>query len=176
MAWTHPSSRSVRQGISWPSVKPDEQRKRNKKVAIKPLLPVLTVLHLNICSPTHRSPSLLCFVRHDEHLHGSITLKPFGIRRFYTDGWGAYERHIDPEQYVVGTQPTQTIESKPINLRTRIKRLVRRTIGFSRTTTIHDLVIGLLINRYEFGRLISCRFNSSETPSSRNRRRLCQSD
>jgi insertion element IS1 protein InsB len=46
---------------------------------------------------------------------------------------------------------TQKIESKHINLRTRIKRLVRRTICFSKTTTMHDLVIGLFINRYEFG-------------------------
>jgi insertion element IS1 protein InsB len=78
-------------------------------------------------------------------------LEPFGIRRFYTDGWGAYERHIDPEQHEVGKQYTQKIESKHINLRTRIKRLVRRTICFSKTTTMHDLVIGLFINRYEFG-------------------------
>jgi hypothetical protein len=34
-------------------------RKCNKKVALKPLLPVLTVLHLDFCSPTHHSPSLL---------------------------------------------------------------------------------------------------------------------
>jgi insertion element IS1 protein InsB len=34
---------------------------------------------------------------------------------------------------------------------TRIKRLVRRTISFSKMTTMHDLVIGLFINRYEFG-------------------------
>jgi hypothetical protein len=33
--------------------------KRNKKVAIKPLLPGLTVLHLGISSPTHHSPSWL---------------------------------------------------------------------------------------------------------------------
>ena len=78
-------------------------------------------------------------------------LEPFGITRFYTDGWGTYERHIVPEQHVVGKQYTQTIESKHINLRTRIKRLVRRTICFSKTTTMHDLVIGLFINRYEFG-------------------------
>ena len=81
-------------------------------------------------------------------------LKPFGITRFYTDGWGAYERHITPEQHVVGKQHTQKIESKHINLRTRIKRLVRRTICFSKTTTMHDLVVGLFINRYEFGRPI----------------------
>ena len=78
-------------------------------------------------------------------------LEPFGITRFYTDGWGAYERHIDPEQHTVGKQHTQKIASKPINLRTRIKRLVRRTLCFSKTTTMHDLVIGLFINRYEFG-------------------------
>jgi insertion element IS1 protein InsB len=78
-------------------------------------------------------------------------LQPFGITRFYTDGWGAYERHIDPEQHYVGKEHTQKIESKHINLRTRIKRLVRRTICFSKTTTMHDLVIGLFINRYEFG-------------------------
>jgi insertion element IS1 protein InsB len=77
--------------------------------------------------------------------------EPFGITRFYTDGWGAYERHIDPEQHVIGKQHTQKIASKHINLRTRIKRLVRRTICFSKTTTMHDLVIGLFINRYEFG-------------------------
>src|SRR5262245_47674616 len=67
---------------------------------------------------------------------------------------GAYERHIAPEQHQVGKQHTQKIESKHINLRTRIKRLVRRTICFSKTTTMHNLVIGLFINRYEFGLLI----------------------
>src|SRR6266849_6422146 len=44
---------------------------------------------------------------------------------------------------------TGGIESKPITLRTRSKRLVRRTICFSKATTMHDLVIGLFINRYE---------------------------
>ena len=39
-------------------------------------------------------------------------LEPFGITRFYTDGWGAYERHIDPEQHTVGKQHTQKIESE----------------------------------------------------------------
>ena len=41
--------------------------------------------------------------------------------------------------------------SEHINLRTRMKRLVRRTICFSKTEQMHDLVIGLFINRYEFG-------------------------
>jgi len=31
-------------------------------------------------------------------------LAPFGITRFYPDGWGAYARHIVPELHVVGKQ------------------------------------------------------------------------
>ena len=49
-------------------------------------------------------------------------LEPFGITKFSTDGWGAYERHIDTEQHHVGKENTQKIESKHSNLRTRIKR------------------------------------------------------
>jgi insertion element IS1 protein InsB len=79
-------------------------------------------------------------------------LEPFGIKRFYTDGWGAYERHLDAEQHEIGKANTQKIESKHINLRTWIKRLVRRTICFSKIEHMHDLVLGLFINRYECGR------------------------
>ena len=78
-------------------------------------------------------------------------LEPFGITKFYTDGWGAYERHIEAEKHQVGKENTQQIESKHINMRTRMKRLVRRTMCFSKTEQMHDLVIGLFINRYEFG-------------------------
>ena len=78
-------------------------------------------------------------------------LASFGITRYFTDSWGAYERHLDAEQHQVGKENTQKIESKHINLRTRIKRLVRRTLCFSKTERMHDLVIGLFINRYEFG-------------------------
>jgi insertion element IS1 protein InsB len=81
-------------------------------------------------------------------------LEPFGITRYFSDGWGAYERHVEAEQHTVGKAHTQKIESKHINLRTRIKRLVRRTICFSKTERMHALVIGLFINRYEFGRPI----------------------
>src|SRR5262244_1690826 len=62
-----------------------------------------------------------------------------------------YERYLAAEQHQVGKENTQRIESKHINLRTRIKRLVRRTLCFSKTERMHDLVIGLFINRYEFG-------------------------
>jgi insertion element IS1 protein InsB len=103
----------------------------------------------------HHSGQVLAYVfgrRKDEvFLQLKELLELFGITRFYTDGWGAYERHIDPAQHTIGKAQTQKIESKHINLRTRIKRLVRRTLCFSKTTMMHDLVIGLFINRYEFG-------------------------
>ena len=103
----------------------------------------------------HHSGAVLAYVfgrRKDEvFLELQELLAPFHITRFYTDGWGAYERHIDPAQHTIGKAHTQKIESKHINLRTRIKRLVRRTICFSKTTMMHDLVLGLFINRYEFG-------------------------
>src|SRR4051812_16791616 len=78
-------------------------------------------------------------------------LEPLGIRRFYTDGWGAYHRHLEPKRHGVGKRRTQQLERKHLTLRTRIKRLVRKTICFSKSTAMHEIVIGLFINRYEFG-------------------------
>ena len=78
-------------------------------------------------------------------------LTPFGIRRFYTDRWGAYRRHLEPRQHRVGKRRTQQLERKHLTLRTRIKRLVRKTICFSRSVQMHETVIGLFINCFEFG-------------------------
>jgi len=78
-------------------------------------------------------------------------LEPFGISRFYTDDWGAYERNLDPEKHITGKNNTQKIERKHLTLRTRIKRLARKTICFSKKEQRHDIVIGLFVNRYEFG-------------------------
>jgi transposase-like protein len=48
---------------------------------------------------------------------------------------------------------SQHIKDQIVDMaRTRIKRLVRRTICFSKTERMHDLVIGLFVNRYEFER------------------------
>ena len=41
-------------------------------------------------------------------------LEPFGITRYYTDGWGAYERHLDVEKHTVGKANTQKIEVRPV--------------------------------------------------------------
>jgi IS1 family transposase/transposase-like protein len=79
-------------------------------------------------------------------------LVPFNISRYYTDDWGAYERHLDAEKHEIGKRNTQKIERKNLNFRTWIKRLTRRTICFSKSEKMHDIVIGLLINKVEFGR------------------------
>ena len=102
----------------------------------------------------HASGEILAYVFGDRKevvfLELKARLEPFGITRFYTDGWGAYERHLPPQQQVVGKENTQKIERKHLTLRTRIKRLARQTICFSKLDKMHDIVIGLFINRYEF--------------------------
>jgi insertion element IS1 protein InsB len=80
-----------------------------------------------------------------------MLLAPFGIRRFYTDGWDAYRRHLDPRRHVVGKRRTQQLERKQLTFRTRIKRLVRNTICFSKSIAMHAIVIGRFIKRVEFG-------------------------
>ena len=103
----------------------------------------------------HRSGQVLAYVfgrRKDEvFLKLKALLEPFGITRYYTDSWGAYTRHLDADEHQPGKRNTQQIERKHLTLRTRIKRLVRKTICFSRSTQMHDIVIGLFVNRYEFG-------------------------
>jgi insertion element IS1 protein InsB len=78
-------------------------------------------------------------------------LTPFSISIFYTDDWGSYERNIPLEQHIVGKRNTQIIERKNLTLRTRIKRLCRKTICYSKSVFMHDTVIGLVINLLDFG-------------------------
>jgi insertion element IS1 protein InsB len=90
--------------------------------------------------------------RKDEvFLKRKALLEPFGITQYYTDYGGAYTRHLDANEHQPGKRTTQQIERKHLTLRTRIKRLVRKTICFSRSTQMHDIVIGLFVNRYELG-------------------------
>ena len=103
----------------------------------------------------HGTGKILAYVfgrRQDEvFLQLKALLAPFGIRRFFTDRWGAYARHLPPERHRPGKRNIQQIERKHLTLRTRIKRLARKTICFSKSTALHDIVIGLFVNRYEFG-------------------------
>ena len=93
----------------------------------------------------------VCGTHEDEvFLQLQTILRPFGIARFYTDHAGVYQRHLSLETHEVGKQHTQKIERKHLTLRTRIKRLARKTICFSKSIMMHDIVLGLFMNRYEF--------------------------
>jgi insertion element IS1 protein InsB len=60
-------------------------------------------------------------------------------------------RHLDADKHPLGKRNTQHIERKHLTLRTRIKRLMRKTICFSRSPQMRDIVVGLFVNHYEFG-------------------------
>jgi len=78
-------------------------------------------------------------------------LTRLGITRYYTDKAGGYRRHFLPGQHTVGKLSMQKIERKHLTLRTRLKRLARKTLCFSRSCLMHDLIIGLYMNQVEFG-------------------------
>jgi insertion element IS1 protein InsB len=105
----------------------------------------------------HRTGHIVAYVvgsrADDAFLELKALLDPFGVTHYYSDRWGAYRRHLPEEQHTVGKCYLQKIERKHLTLRTRLKRLARQSLGFSRSIKMHDLVIGLFINRYEFGHL-----------------------
>jgi len=78
-------------------------------------------------------------------------LAPFGLTRYYTDKAGVYRRHLSPAQHTVGKLTRQKIERKHLTVRTRLNRFARKTLSFSRSGVMHDLLIGLYMNRVEFG-------------------------
>ena len=59
-------------------------------------------------------------------------LKPFPIRTVYADNNFAYENKIKDKVLIRGKKNTQKIERNHLTLRTRLKRLARKTICFSK--------------------------------------------
>ena len=77
-------------------------------------------------------------------------LNPYKIGKVYADNNFAYEKRFGSDILKTGKKNTQQIERDHLTLRTRIKRLARKTICFSKSEVIHTTVIGLFINRYWF--------------------------
>jgi insertion element IS1 protein InsB len=104
----------------------------------------------------HKTGTILAYVlgRRQDRMFLKLKrmLKPFGITKFYTDKLKTYDRHLVQEERIISKYKMQKIERKHLTLRTRIKRLQRKTICFSKISPMHDLVIGLYINKYEFHR------------------------
>jgi insertion element IS1 protein InsB len=99
----------------------------------------------------HHTGAVLAYVfgrRKDEaFLQRKALLEPCGITRSCTDGWGAYDRHVEAEQHTVGKAHAQNIARQPLTVRIRITRFVRKTICFSQSIQMHDIVIGLFVHR-----------------------------
>ena len=74
-------------------------------------------------------------------------IKPYKFRFYCTDDWHPYSAELSEDNHVVSKAFTQSIERNNLTLRTRIKRLNRKTICFSRSEEIHDKVIGEFISR-----------------------------
>ncbi len=68
------------------------------------------------------------------------------VQEFYTDHWKSYAKCLDPQIHFIGKTGTQNIERKNLNFRTHLKRLQRRTIGFSKSTQMHYNVLKLYIH------------------------------
>lgn len=104
-----------------------------------------------------------------------LLLSPFKIQKFYTDGKPAYAKKLKHKKVKynkkkrknrkklkrtrkisneIGKKNTQKIERVHLSLRTWVKRLARKTICFSKSLTMHKIVIGLCINIKFWGRNI----------------------
>ena len=77
-------------------------------------------------------------------------LLPYNFSFYCTDDWKPYANILPEYKHIIGKLFTQRIERENLNLRTRIKRLVRKTICFSRSIEIHDKVIGEYISREHY--------------------------
>ncbi len=74
-------------------------------------------------------------------------LSTFTIFFYCTDNFNVYPANLPREKHIIGKRYTQRIERTNLTLRTRLKRLVRKTIGFSKSEEMHDKVIGTFIER-----------------------------
>ncbi|EMX79794.1 putative transposase [Escherichia coli P0299438.10] len=75
-------------------------------------------------------------------------MTPFCIGMVASDDWGSYAREVPKEKHLTGKIFMQRIERNNLTLRTRIKRLARKTICFSRSVEIHEKVIGSFIEKH----------------------------
>lgn len=76
-------------------------------------------------------------------------LSPFKIRFYCTDNYAVYGC-LPEEAHLTGKTFTQRIERTNLTHRTRLKRLNRKTIGYSKSEEIHDKMIGTFIERENY--------------------------
>lgn len=84
------------------------------------------------------------------HLISLLKQAQIQVVRWITDSWWAYFDCLHQALRLDRKALLQSLERKHLTLRTRIKRLARRTICFSKSVVVHDAIIGLFINRFFF--------------------------
>ena len=83
-------------------------------------------------------------------LLGLLTRAQIHVERWITDAWWAYVDCLVSSQRLESKALLQSLERKHLTLRTRLKRLTRRTICFFKSIYFHDGLIGLFINQFFF--------------------------
>ncbi|WMV72050.1 IS1 family transposase [Xenorhabdus griffiniae] len=73
-------------------------------------------------------------------------LSHFNVAFWCTDKFKAYTL-LTTDKHLIGKSFTQRIERENLTLRNRIKRLNRKTLGYSKSPEMHDKVIGTFIER-----------------------------
>lgn len=76
-------------------------------------------------------------------------LSGFNVAFWCTDNFSAYEL-LPGKKHITGKLYTQRIERENLNLRNRLKRLNRKTLGYSKSAERHDKIIGTFIEREHY--------------------------
>ena len=65
------------------------------------------------------------------------------VAHWFTDAWWAYVDELDPARRTAGKAALQGLERTHLTLHTRLRRLARKTICFSKKQCFHDGLITL---------------------------------
>jgi insertion element IS1 protein InsB len=65
------------------------------------------------------------------------------ITCYHTDNWQSYAKLLPTRRHRTGKEGTRGIERHNLSFRTRLKRLQRHTICYSKSAMMHDSVIKL---------------------------------
>ena len=83
-------------------------------------------------------------------LRAVLTAAGWAVAHWLTDAWWAYVDELDAAERTAGKVPLQALERKHLTLRTRLKRLARKTRCFSKKQFFHDGLITLFIFHFFF--------------------------
>ena len=75
-------------------------------------------------------------------------LKNLNIKFFCTDNYAGFKKVIPWKKHIASKKYTQNIERNNLTLRTKIARLQRKTICFSKKISNHDFIISSYLEKH----------------------------